>query len=260
MSTGLLEIRGATKNFRGLRAVSAVDFAARVGEVVGLIGPNGAGKTTLFNLITNTIPLTEGRIFWNGSEITGMRTDRIARQGVLRTYQIPRIFSHIDLYDNVRAGCHQRAASGIWDAFLRTKRHHRDEEAAHATAERILRFFGMESQRRTIAANLPYGQMKRLAIAIVMAAEPQMLLLDEPAGGLNPQEKLALSELIGRIRASGVGICLVDHDMRFIMDVCDRIIVLNHGRKIAEGSAVEIQNNEEVIEAYLGRRRGAEGR
>jgi branched-chain amino acid transport system ATP-binding protein len=257
VSAVVLEVKGVTKNFRGLRAVNAIDFTARVGEIVGLIGPNGAGKTTLFNLITNEITPSSGRIFWNGAEITGLRTDLIARQGILRTYQIPRIFSHIDLYDNVRAGCHMRTASGVWDAFLHTPRYHRDEQAAHATAERVLRFFGMEAQRGVLAANLPYGQMKRLAIAIVMAAEPQMLLLDEPAGGLNPNEKRALSELIYRIRESGVGVCLVDHDMRFIMDVCDRIVVLNHGRKIAEGSAAEVQRNTEVVEAYLGRRRDA---
>ncbi len=260
MTDAALEVRGATKNFRGLRAVDGVDFEGRAGEIVGLIGPNGAGKTTLFNLITNTIPLTEGRIFWKGRDITGQRTDRIACDGILRTFQMPRIFSQMTLYDNVRAGCHKATRSGVWDAMLRTKRFRADEEAAHESAGRVLRFFGMEAQRDVVAANLPYGQMKRLAIAIVMAADPEYLLLDEPAGGINPKEKVALSELIYRIRESGVGICLVDHDMRFIMDVCDKIVVLNHGRKIAEGSAEEVQENDEVIEAYLGRRKDAQGR
>ena len=250
-----LAIRGASKNFRGLRAVDHFDVETKEGEILGLIGPNGAGKTTLFNLITNNLPLTEGEIYWKGENITGLRTDLIAKRGILRTFQIPRIFTHIDVYQNLLIGSHKNCGSGVFDAFLQNGTYREDERIARQKAGEILQLFGMDSQRNVLAANLPYGQMKRLAIAIVMTAEPEMLLLDEPAAGVNPNEKMALIDLIYKIRDMGVSICLVDHDMRFIMEVCDRVVVLNYGKKIAEGRPEEIQGNDEVIEAYLGRRK-----
>ena len=254
---GHLELRGVSKNFRGLRAVSHLDAETKAGEILGLIGPNGAGKTTLFNLITNTLPVTEGTIFWKGENITGLRTDLIAKRGILRTFQIPRIFTHIDIYQNLLIGCHKNCGSGVVDAFLRTKAFRADEKLAHEKANQVLELFAMQSQHSVLAANLPYGQMKRLAIAIVMTAEPELLLLDEPAAGINPNEKFALMDLIYKIRDMGISICIVDHDMRFIMQVCDRVVVLNHGEKIAEGRPEEIQSNDAVIEAYLGRRKVA---
>lgn len=252
-----LEIKGVSKDFKGLRAVDRVDLFLREGEILGLIGPNGAGKTTLFNLITNVFPLTQGKIFWKGENITGLRTDLIAEKGILRTFQIPRIFPHISIYENLLVGCHKHTHSGIFDAFLRTRRFHQEEEVIMEKANEILQFFGIESKREMAAGNLPYGEMKKLAIAIVMAAEPELMLIDEPASGLNPNETIELMDLIYKIRERGIGILLVDHDMRFVMELCERIAVLNYGRKIAEGSPEEIQSNDAVIKAYLGSRKNA---
>ena len=252
-----LELKKVTKDFKGLRAIHEIDLSLKENEILGLIGPNGAGKTTLFNLITNQIFLSQGEIFWKGENITGLRTDLIAKKGILRTFQIPRIFPRISIYQNLLIGCHKHTSGGVFDAFFRNRKFYQEEKTIRDKTNNIIQFFKLETKKEVLAGSLPYGEMKKLAIAIIMNAEPELMLIDEPAAGLNPHETMELIDLIYKIRDRGIGIILVDHDMRFIMEICQRIFVLNYGRKIAEGKPDEIRRNDEVIKAYLGKRRNA---
>jgi len=238
----IFEVRNLSKSFGGLQAVSDVSFDLSQGEILGIIGPNGSGKTTLFNLITNFIPPDEGEIHWKGADITGLRTDIIAQMGIVRTFQLTRVFPRLDLQENLAIGHHLRYAGKIKNL----------EESISKSIELLLNFFNLQDRRKILASNLPYGERKKLAMGLALSAGPELLLEDEPAAGLNQVETEEMGNVIRKLQSQGITQILVDHDMKFIMGLCDRIICLNFGRKIAEGAPREIQQNEEVIQVYLG--------
>ena len=250
----ILEVKNVSKSFGGVHALKDVSLTVEEGEIVGLIGPNGAGKTSFFNCITGLMPINHGQIcFLNGRErLEGLHSDQILAKGVARTFQNLRIFHNMTLWENVAVGFHARSRSGLWDALLRTGRFHSEEKMIFQRGLEFLKFVGLAEQANEIAGNLSYGSQKRLEIARALATQPKLLLLDEPVAGMNPTEKEELSALIRALRDQGLSILLIEHDMKVVMPLCKRVVVLDEGQKIAEGNPEEIQKNLRVIQAYLG--------
>ena len=248
----MLEVSGITQIFGGVTALDSVSFSITRGDITGVIGPNGAGKTTLFNIISGIYRQTAGTVTLEGKDVTGLSPDRLARLSMVRTFQNIELFGSMTLLENVMVGMHTKSSSGLLACALKMPWSIAEERRIRAGAMKWLEFTGITDLADHTAGSLPFGKGRLLEIARALAVEPRIILMDEPAAGLNSQETLALAELIKRIRDLGITVVLVEHDMELVMDICDRIVVLNLGRKLAEGTPREIQESSAVIAAYLG--------
>jgi branched-chain amino acid transport system ATP-binding protein len=251
----MLEAKKLTKNFKGVQAVNELDLDVNAGEILGIIGPNGAGKTTVFNLITGYLQPSGGQVVFNGKDITGQKPHVIARQGVVRTFQLDRIFHKFSVMQNVETASYLYAGIGLGEAAFNTPGYRKKNQDTSEYAGEILKFVRLDDKKDDIGRNLSHGHQKLLGIAIALAANPRVLLLDEPLGGMNSAEVDGSLEIIGKIRKQGTAILLVEHNMQAVMKICDRIVVLNFGMEIARGLPEEVQKNQEVIQAYLGTRK-----
>ncbi|MET8325942.1 ABC transporter ATP-binding protein [Streptomyces sp. NPDC005181] len=249
--TPVLEATGVTMRFGGLTAVRNVDLTVNAGEIVGLIGPNGAGKTTFFNCLTGLYVPTEGTVSYKGS-VLPPKPHLVTKAGVARTFQNIRLFANMTVLENVLVGRHTRTKEGLWSALLRGPGFKKAEAASHARAMELLEFIGLQDKADHLARNLPYGDQRKLEIARALASDPGLLLLDEPTAGMNPQETRTTEELVFAIRDKGIAVLVIEHDMRFIFNLCDRVACLVQGEKLVEGTSEVVQGDDRVIAAYLG--------
>ncbi len=253
----LLEVSGLFKRFGGLTAVNDLTFSVEQGQLVSIIGPNGAGKSTLFNLLTGAYRPSAGKVVFDSRDITGCKPYQSARYGIGRTFQTTAVFRSETVLDNIIVGQSVHLKTGVWGAVMKTVGARREEEKVRQKARAVLDFVGLTDLQQKLAGNLTEEAQKRLSIAMVLVADPKLLLLDEPTGGVNLEEIGGLIDLVRKVRQSGITVCLIEHKMRMVMSMSDHIIVLNYGTNIAEGTPAEVANNQQVIEAYLGARRVA---